>query len=231
MESLGDRLKRARKAAGFETAADAARALGIPDQTYFAHENGSRGFRSGRGKVYARRFKVPYEWLMTGDGSIDAPASRVQAEIIPIPVVGWVEAGVWREPKYLDENDMGYVPFPDIGYPRESLYVLEINGTSANEVAAPGSRVICCKLDAVEAKDGDLVHVRRERGGLFEDTLKRLHERGNAYELRTASSDPKWKRAGEQTIVPFSATEADAETRIVGVVVYEIRALRTAQTR
>lgn len=231
MDSLGDRLKKARERAGYETAADAARALGVKEPTYSGHENGSRGFRAPTGKIYARRFKVPFSWLMAGEGEIDAPVSRVHDELMPIPVVGTVEAGVWREPNFAEDAEAEYVPFPDIGYPREELYVLEVNGTSANQIAPPGSRVVCCKLGAVEPRDGDLVHVRRERAGAFEDTLKRLHVRSNAYELRTVSYDQKWKRAGEQTIVPFDATEADAQTQIVGIIVYEIRAMRAPSLR
>ena len=69
------RLVEARKAAGFEKAADAARALGISPPTYFAHENGSRGIGADAGATYARRFKVSFEWLMTGKRSESIPSN------------------------------------------------------------------------------------------------------------------------------------------------------------
>lgn len=69
------RLIEARKAAGYEKAADAARALGISPPTYFAHENGSRGIGADAGAVYARRFKVSFEWLMTGKKSEVIPSN------------------------------------------------------------------------------------------------------------------------------------------------------------
>lgn len=65
---LNERLIAAREHAKFETARDAAEALGIPYPTYAGHENGSSGFRADKGELYARRFKVSFEWLMRGRG-------------------------------------------------------------------------------------------------------------------------------------------------------------------
>lgn len=62
------RLQRARELASYETATDAANALGVAPPTYLGHENGSRGFRSDTGQRYAQFFRVSYEWLMTGRG-------------------------------------------------------------------------------------------------------------------------------------------------------------------
>ncbi len=65
---LHERLVAARKQAGFDSAADAAAALGVPYGTYAGHENGSSGFKNEKGELYARRFKVRFEWLMRGAG-------------------------------------------------------------------------------------------------------------------------------------------------------------------
>ena len=48
--------------------AHAAEAVGVKYPTYAGHENGSSGFRADKGSVYARRFKVRFEWLMRGVG-------------------------------------------------------------------------------------------------------------------------------------------------------------------
>lgn len=60
------RLQWARKRAGFATAVDAARRLGVKEVTYQAHED-------GRGTIknlpdYYKVFRVSLEWLMTGKG-------------------------------------------------------------------------------------------------------------------------------------------------------------------
>lgn len=102
------RLIEARKKAGFETAADAARALGAAAPTYFAHENGSRGISADAGAIYARRFHVSYEWLMTGKKSepiasnaaanTDAPPYPVVSDLAnasqSVPILGAVFGGL-----------------------------------------------------------------------------------------------------------------------------------------
>jgi hypothetical protein len=65
---LHERLQIAREHAGFKSAREAATALGVPYGTYSGHENGSSGFRADKGELYARRFKVRFEWLMRGSG-------------------------------------------------------------------------------------------------------------------------------------------------------------------
>lgn len=65
---IAERLKAAREKFGFETAADAARALGVKVYTYSQHENGTRGFKRDSAEKYARKFKVPVEWLLYGHG-------------------------------------------------------------------------------------------------------------------------------------------------------------------
>lgn len=66
----------ARTQAGFETAADAAVAVGVPYGTYSGHENGSSGFRADKGEIYARKFKVRFEWLMRGNGPMVDTATK-----------------------------------------------------------------------------------------------------------------------------------------------------------
>lgn len=78
---LHERLKAAREHAGFESAAVAAEAVGVAYPTYAGHENGSSGFRSDKGELYARKFKVRFEWLMRGRGPMLDGASSLDAEI------------------------------------------------------------------------------------------------------------------------------------------------------
>lgn len=73
---LHERLLEARKQAGFENAREAADAVGVPYPTYAGHENGSSGFRADKGEIYARKFKVRFEWLMRGTGPMVDLASK-----------------------------------------------------------------------------------------------------------------------------------------------------------
>lgn len=62
-----ERLREARLAAGFASAAEAARSLGIAPPTYTHHENGTRDFDEGAARAYARRFGVRPAWLLLGE--------------------------------------------------------------------------------------------------------------------------------------------------------------------
>lgn len=88
-----DRLRQARIAAGFGSAAEAARRFNWPYSSYAAHENGQNAIRLENAKVYSRAFKVAAAWILTGDGG---PSK------VTVPVEGYVGAGFVIEP--LGEN-------------------------------------------------------------------------------------------------------------------------------
>lgn len=67
MGEMGDRLRQARIAAGFERAAQAARRLGVPASTYVAHENGQNDFGIEAATAYGRAFSVRPAWLLSGE--------------------------------------------------------------------------------------------------------------------------------------------------------------------
>jgi len=66
-EARGRRLRQARLDQGYESAAEAARALGVPYPTYAGHENGSRDFGTDAMR-YAHFYRVHVEWLLNGTG-------------------------------------------------------------------------------------------------------------------------------------------------------------------
>ena len=65
-KEIGNRLKAARKATGFSSATDAAAALDINYRTYIGHENGNRGIGREMLELYASRFNVTIDWLLSG---------------------------------------------------------------------------------------------------------------------------------------------------------------------
>lgn len=83
MMEMHERLATARRQAGFQTAAEAAEALGVPYGTYAGHENGSSGFRGDKGELYAKKFKVRFEWLMRGTGPMVDLATKYR-EILTV---------------------------------------------------------------------------------------------------------------------------------------------------
>lgn len=84
MTDPAERLRIARLRAGFETAKEAAVAMGFAVSTYLAHENGSRGYPAKKAAVYARKFKVREQWLLYGVGEGPGETGDQKAEIISI---------------------------------------------------------------------------------------------------------------------------------------------------
>ena len=64
--TIHERLRTARRDAGFASAAAAAKAFGWPIGTYSCHENGSRGIKLDVAERYARAFGVDPVWLLRG---------------------------------------------------------------------------------------------------------------------------------------------------------------------
>ncbi|HEX7881678.1 MAG TPA: helix-turn-helix transcriptional regulator [Afipia sp.] len=93
MKEMHQRLADARLKAGFPEASDAARALGVKVPTYLAHENGSRGFKRSSAELYARRYHVSLEWLLTNRGPRESQPTRGQDQEHAVDLVGYVSAG------------------------------------------------------------------------------------------------------------------------------------------
>ena len=93
-KEIGNRLKAARKAAGFSSAIDAAAAQRISYPTYVAHENGTRGISGKMLELYAKRFGVTTDWLLSGRK--DAAGNRYKRKIDE-KLSFIVEATGWRQ--------------------------------------------------------------------------------------------------------------------------------------
>ena len=76
---MHERLRTARIDAGYETAAQAARAFGWNQYTVASNENGNRAFGRKSAERYASAYRVGLEWLLTGKGKAkgDSPAEIV----------------------------------------------------------------------------------------------------------------------------------------------------------
>jgi phage repressor protein C with HTH and peptisase S24 domain len=135
MSDPHERLRQAREAAGYDNAADAARAMGLRPETYHRHENGSNGL-SRSGERYARFFRVNLEWLLTGRG-------ERRGRKIGAPLVGKVGAGDVRPiAEAVSDGPIDWIELPD----ESEVWALEIDGDSA----------------APRYRDGDILLVDRD---------------------------------------------------------------------
>ncbi|MBB4287525.1 S24 family peptidase [Roseospira goensis] len=97
MDTPADRLRQARKAAGFATAADAAARFGWNVNTYKSHENGQRGLRPEAAERYGVHFQVAPAWLQFGQGgALREGLGRESVRMVPYAGPGFAEdpAGV-----------------------------------------------------------------------------------------------------------------------------------------
>lgn len=80
MSDMADRIRRARIAAGFDTATEAAERLGMKPHAYRHYESGYRTPPTSRLADMARAFRVDMDWLVSGKGG----QSDASAEIVDI---------------------------------------------------------------------------------------------------------------------------------------------------
>lgn len=140
------------------------------------------------------------------------------AEVVMAPVLGTIQAGVWREAVAILEPER--MPIVDIdGRAPESLYVLRVAGDSMDMYVRDGGYVVCMNLHAFgrEIRPGMIVHVERRKfdGELVETTLKELALLEGKQALVPRSSNPSHKA------IRGAADGEEVEIRGVVVARYE----------
>lgn len=152
------------------------------------------------------------------------PSGSPVRAVASLPVKCVAKAGYWAEPEMLQDaqenNEYGQfisIP-PRPGYDVEPQYAVRIDGNSINKIAPSGAYAICVRYDAwpggedIEKLAGRFVHVERTRGGLIENTIKKLVMTNGAPALWPYSHDTR-----HQTPVPLGNGDDDTIS-ILGVV-------------
>lgn len=153
------RLKEARITAGFKTATEAARRLNVPESTYLAHENGSRGITSRQMSVYATAYGVNRTWLM-----FDENDEQKVHQTDSLWVRGVVQPGLWFEEKAFDSGYTARIighteripVIADQAYPKAYQYALFVQGPGGPGIkglADPGEFLIAAEISGLEAKE------------------------------------------------------------------------------
>lgn len=246
VSSPSARLKAARIAARFETAPAAADAMGIPQQTYMAHENGSRGFTKAAER-YAKFFKVAPEWLLFGAGAgprityspakspddgrpitaaemrlwiSDGPMirdKRLQSALRKVPILGEAAAGVWRETGVSLTSEGNESLAVDVpGYEGAAVWALRVAGPSMDLFYPPGRYVIVASPSEAGLRIGDHVVCERQQNGLKEITLKELATIGGKSALLPRSSHPDHQAP---VMLSVAGDYDEAAPKIIGVVI------------
>ncbi len=142
--------------------------------------------------------------------ALDVSSELLLQQPVPgAPVIGAVQAGVWREaaedPLHIEgwddplASDYERIPCPpDRRYPHAPVFALRVEGDSMDKIFPPGSYALCVRLDdaALSAKDvpaGSIVVVQRRKHDIYEATLKRLQRTDGDIILVPESSNPRHK--------------------------------------
>jgi phage repressor protein C with HTH and peptisase S24 domain len=237
---IASRLRKAR-ASKYETASDAARALGVPVPTYVSHENGNRGIDLGTLHTYASRFRVEIDWLAFGKGSAFNKIEEISGSkttyansnikvdyeldtnFTTFVVVGTVEAG-----KFFSMDEQSEREYPpetinwekDHRFPNARHLAFKVRGDSMDlQRICDGDTILAVDwIDTgMQPMTGLTVVVERTLfgGHARELTVKKLEVRPDAYVLHPRSSNPTHK----PVVIPRRESEdGDPEFRILALV-------------
>lgn len=144
MTDQHERLKEARLKAGFKSAADGARFIGVPVEGYRHHENGIRGYNYDKAERYARAYKTTPEWLMGGKQKSVPELGPRQTR--PVTLLSWVGAGRLGPVAPIESVESSGTLMVERLPPGEFVG-LSVEGASMDRVAIDGSTIIVNRKD------------------------------------------------------------------------------------
>lgn len=214
---LAANLRAARIAAGFESASEAARYLGIPVPTAVAHEGAGTSFRRPKLehlRKYAQAYGTTIDALEGGTIiSVGSPPSSVRTREVPVsqnlvsaPILGTAAAGQWREVDPFAAEAAGSVP---VKPGKDFVFAVQVEGDSMNRIIHDGDVAIVrpWALMKRDPYNNDVLLVQREKAGKYELTVKTYRDG----QLWPESTNPRWRH-------PVPMKNGDTVT-VVGLVV------------
>jgi transcriptional regulator with XRE-family HTH domain len=160
------------------------------------------------------------EWLAfgigpeeTGQSTVDRtnPPQQLTSEIdpsnsklVPVPIIGPVEAGAFREAPEYERDDLQYIAEPpDREFPHARMIGFDVSGDSMNDLKPrpllPGDRVIGLDFHDIDSqvilRDGMVVVIEQTRDGghTREWSVKQLEIHEDRYEFHPRSTNKRHK--------------------------------------
>lgn len=185
-KKIMNRIKELRVARGL-TQAQLAEVVGTTDATIQRLESGRR--------------QLTERWATQISTVLGVDVSELFGSILPatnagLPVVGEVQAGVWREIDFTDEPKHPPLPLgPDSRYQGHAQFALLVVGESMNKIFNPGTFIVCIPWAELgrQPQEGNIVVVERRRDGMVETTVKRISLQNNKLVLMPESTDPRFQ--------------------------------------
>ena len=218
MNLVGERLRAARLAAGYDSASEAARQCRFHPQNLRDHEAGRRKISGPQAIAYAAAFNTTASQLLFGENGGTNNAA--------LPIRGAVQAGVWRESFDMDAHAAETLPVAaDLVDHGVAQFWIRVIGDSVNQYAPDGSFCLCVPVweyardaGALASKAaGKLVVAQRKRGDLYEYTLKRYQPDARGARLFTASNSPDFKNENPVVLVDH---DKNATVQVIAVVTH-----------
>lgn len=212
MEEIGDKIKLAIKESGL-TQLEISRRMGKSVALVNRWTKGDRDMSTPDIKKFCEICKISPDYLLSNT-----------RETNTIPVIGYVQAGLWQEALQWDQSDFKPVYMPtEERFKGKRVYALEIRGDSMNLIYPQGSCVVCVSaedyFDCIgEIESGKKVVVRRVNpmDGTIEATVKQYIKDDTGIYLKPQSTNPIFK--------PIRIDDGSAgDTKITGVVIGSFR--------
>ncbi len=184
---------------------DLARQSGIPYANINKYLNGE--IDQPRGDVMDRLAKAigkPKLWLQEGIDPEEIEVSAGSGRMVPVAIVGTVEAGTFREVDEFDQSDARYVTLPaDDRFPKARQMAFDVSGDSMNDLKPrpilPGDRIISVAYEDIDheiaLRDGMVVVVERTKDGghTREWSVKQIELYGDRVEFHPRSTNGRHK--------------------------------------
>ena len=147
-----------------------------------------------------------------------------ELETDTIPVIGYVQAGLWQEARQWEVSDFKPIYMPvDDKYKGKRIYALEVRGNSMNLLYPSGSCVVCISIEDYaeivgQIESGKRVVVQRKNplDGTIEATVKEYN--------KTKAGDFLVPRSTDPSFIPIRTDDGSAgEVKITGVVIGSFR--------
>jgi len=183
LDTPNERLRHARKAAGFKSASAAARKFGWGDAAYRHHENGTRAYNFAQAMQYAEAFVTSVHWLldlgMSASDSYRIPLGRFYAQAIR-PEITWTDGAEEAINDAYKALGLCFVPELMLG-PASVEIARKPNGEVAFHLVSPdavsiphasfeGGYIFACRAPRLVPralmKEGDLILADSSRGDI-----------------------------------------------------------------
>jgi transcriptional regulator with XRE-family HTH domain len=148
--------------------------LAVAASTVRAHESGQNKIKPDMAEKYANELHVSADWLLFGTG---IGPRTVPIGVRSIPIVGELRRGSWLEPT--DRRVERYITMETIGYDHVELEAYRI-GNEVGPEYPNGTILFVAPVakDRLSLRFSEEVVLRRERGGLYELSLRLALRKG-----------------------------------------------------